>query len=129
MNFFLGRILLHLTAFTSLVIVLCFLHTKLQMPHLNYSLGLVSVFALLNAASEISFTLLTQKSDKSSMFKIIIIRAIKFLCYLVCMLPLLLFPDTSNEYKLFYGILIVVLFFLYCIVEFSYFKKKEQHNF
>ncbi|MCR4801255.1 MAG: hypothetical protein K5860_12180 [Bacteroidales bacterium] len=94
------------------------------MPHLNFSLSLIAIFALLNGAGEIAFALLTQKNDKSSMFKIIVIRTLKFLCYLICTLPLLLFPDMSKDYKLFYGVLIVVLFLLYCLIEFSYFKKK-----
>ena len=122
MKFVLSRILIHLTTFTCLVIILYFLHTKWQMPHLNLSLTLVAVFALLNGAGEIAFALLTRKNDKSSMFKIIVIRTLKFLCYLICTLPLILFPDLSKEYKLFYGVLIIVLFFLYCLIEFSYFK-------
>ena len=122
MKFVLSRILIHLTTFTCFVIILYFLHTKWQMSHLNFSLTHVAVFALLNGAGEIAFALLTRKNDKSSMFKIIVIRTLKFLCYLICTLPLLLFPDLSNEYKLFYGVLIIVLFFLYCLIEFSYFK-------
>lgn len=124
MKYVLGRILLHLTTFTCLVLVSCLLHSKWQMPHLKFSLSLIAIFALLNGAGEIAFALLTQKNDKSSMFKIIVIRTLKFLCYLICTLPLLLFPDMSKDYKLFYGMLIVVLFFLYCLIEFSYFKKK-----
>lgn len=124
MKYVLGRILLHLTTFTCLVLVSCLLHSKWQMPHLNFSLSLIAIFALLNGAGEIAFALLTQKNNKSSMFKIIVIRALKFLCYLICTLPLLLFPDMSKDYKLFYGVLIVVLFLLYCLIEFSYFKKK-----
>lgn len=122
MKFILNRFLVHLTTFTCLVIALCFLHTKWQMPHLNVSLTLVTVFALLNGAGEIAFAVLTKKNNKSSMFKIIVIRTLKFLCYLICTLPLILFPDLSKEYKLFYGVLIIVLFFLYCLIEFSYFK-------
>ena len=122
MKFVLSRILIHLTTFTCFVIILYFLHTKWQMSHLNFSLTLVAVFALLNGAGEIAFALLTRKNDKSSMFKIIVIRTLKFLCYLICTLPLLLFPDLSNEYKIFYAVLLIVLFFLYCLIEFSYFK-------
>lgn len=128
MKFFLSRCIVHCTIF----VLLCL--TAILLPNNTFSgnwkavtLTVVSMFAIINGLGEIAFARFARKRDSSGAFKIMVIRTIKFLLYLCMTLPLVwdvfCLPEQN---KLYYGLLIVVLFFLYVIVEFSYFAGKEK---
>lgn len=124
MNFFLRRATIHCFTYA----ILFFLGITLSPKEtLRYTLTLISAFSIVNMLGELAFAFLTKKQDKSSMFKIIVIRTIKFLCYLFLTIPLLWFDEVSSkEIKLFYGLFIVGLFFLYVFIEFSFFSSREK---
>ena len=124
MNFFIARAVLHCLTYAVLFFLALLLSPQ---DSLKYSITIISAFAIVNMASELAFYFLTKKQDKSSMFKVIVIRAIKFLCYLFLTIPLLWFNEVfTQEIKIFYCLFIVGLFFLYVFIEFSFFSSREK---
>lgn len=84
----------------------------------------IPIIATINILGEIAFAIFTSKEEKESIFKIMAIRTVKFLTYLILALY---FTITATNYqeKLFFGLLIVILFFIYAGVEFGYFRKNS----
>lgn len=85
---------------------------------------IIPIVATINILGEIAFSLFANKEENESIFKIMAIRTVKFLTYLILALY---FTITATNYqeKLFFGLLIVVLFFIYAGVEFGYFRKNS----
>lgn len=129
MNFFLRRALLHITLF--IVLLLGVLTIAKHYPETFYwsvfgtAPTIISAFALINLFGEIAFVICLKKEDKSSLFKILVIRTIKFLLYLALTIPFLWFVDKD---KTFFGLLIVCLFVIYVMVEFSFFRNFERRR-
>lgn len=85
---------------------------------------IIPIVATINIVGEIAFHIFTKAEGKENIFKIMTIRMAKFLCYLILTLY---FTITANNYqeKLFFGLLIVAMFFIYAGVEFGYFRKNS----
>lgn len=123
MNLLLSRACIH----AALFIVFCAIAFALPCSEWRQGvLTIISVFALINVFGEIAFALFTNGKDKSSLSKILLIRSIKFLCYLILTLPLIGVGNIfQGDNKLLFGLVIVGLFFIYTIVEFTFFKMRK----
>lgn len=123
MKLYVWRIVTHCTLFMVLCMAILFAPETLLVGQWKAgALTVISIVALFNGICEYAFVRLTKSQEKSSLFKIMVIRTVKFLCYLLLTLPLIgnIFA-LPNENKVYYGLFIVALFFLYLFVEFTYF--------
>lgn len=84
----------------------------------------IPIIATINILGEIAFSHFANKEEKESIFKIMAIRTVKFLTYLILALYFT-FTATNYQEKIFFGLLIVILFFIYAGVEFGYFRKNS----
>ena len=93
------------------------------------ALTVVSIVALFNGICEYAFARWANSQEKASLFKIMVIRTLKFLCYLLLTLPLIVdMFALPNENKIYYGLFIVALFFLYLFMEITYFVCKTKQK-
>lgn len=119
MRFFISRICIHFVVF---LLSLLFLYFS---KNFDYTTSLlISIVAGVNIIGEFAFAIFVKGDKKDCVLKIMAIRTTKFLCYLVLTLPFVLFAEPAN--KLFDGVLLVILFFVYAGVEFSYFKMNKE---
>ena len=123
MKFYVWRIVTHCTLFMVLCMAILFAPETLLVGQWKAgALTVVSIVALFNGICEYAFARLANSQEKASLFKIMVIRTLKFLCYLLLTLPLVVNVFAlPNENKVYYGLFIVALFFLYLFVEFTYF--------
>lgn len=123
MKFFLRRALLHCSLFVVLILIVLGIVShfsdELYRNVLGTATTIISAFALINIFGEIAFTICMNQDDKSNLFKIMVIRTTKFLLYLILTIPFVWFLDNN---KTFFGLLIVSLFMIYVIIEFSFFR-------
>lgn len=130
MKFVFLRILIHCSVFTLLsILTLIVPDTFLCVNAKQLFLSVISIVALCNGIGEFVLFRFARTKDKSSIFKIMIVRTSKFLCYLLLTLPLIWdrFP-LAAEYTIYYGLLIVGLFFIYIFVEITYFAYVEKQG-
>ncbi len=127
MNFFLRRALFHITLFIVLILGILTIakhfSEEFYWSVFGIAIPTISAFALINLFGEIAFVVCLKKQDKSSLFKILVIRTIKFILYLILTIPFVWF---FKDIKTFHGLLIVCLFVIYVIVEFSFFRNFER---
>lgn len=133
MKFFLRRALLHCTLFivliSSVLLIASRFPEEVYWTIFGVATVIISAFALINIFGELAFAVCTKTQDKSSLFKIIVIRTIKFLCYLIMTLPVsYVCKQNESVLPLFFAILMIVLFFIYVIVEFSFFKRRTKNS-
>jgi len=131
MKFFISRAIIHIcTLAVSTIAYMALIKYLYGTSDLYWSLFYNSVcvaipiIATINILGEIGFSLFANKEEKESIFKIMAIRTVKFLTYLILALY---FTITATNYqeKLFFGLLIVALFFIYAGVEMGYFRKNS----
>ena len=90
MKLYVCRIVTHCTLFMVLCMAILFApETLLVGQWKTGALTVVSIVALFNGICEYAFVRLTKSQEKSSLFKIMVIRTLKFLCYLLLTLPLI----------------------------------------
>lgn len=131
MKLFISRLSIHICAFLIITIVFMLLTKNLfgasdrfwsVFSGLIYFI--IPICAVINICGEIAFVVFVNKNNKESTFKVLTIRSVKFLCYLILVLvSMLVFKDF--EEKSFIGVSIVILYFIYAIIEFFYFRNKN----
>lgn len=130
MKFYVSRILIHCSVFTLLcLLVLCATESFLDSSAKRLCLSAISIAAICNGIGEYVVIRFARNREKSSLFKIFVVRTVKFLCYLLLTLPLVWDRFSLGEnYKLCYGLMIVGLFFVYILVEITYFACVEKQS-
>lgn len=131
MKFFISRLTIHIcTLVLTAIGCILILHRLYGNDDMYWPLfygafyGIIPIVASINIVGEIAFHIFTKAEGKENIFKIMTIRMAKFLCYLILALY---FTITAANYqeKLFFGLLIVALFFIYAGVEMGYFRKNS----
>ena len=119
-----ARLVIH--SFTALMLFLgtYFLYIKaLHAFSLPLAFSIFSIFGILNAITEWYYFKIHAAEKQSYLFKVIILRGFKFLFYLILTLVVI---KVHSQNQTFFGLFIVALFFLYTVLEFTFFIKYKK---
>jgi hypothetical protein len=121
---YIARIIINSIVALLLFIGITILHSS---HHIEFSLQnaltIIAIFGFIQGFSEWYYISIQEDDKKTFMVKVIILRGFKFLLYLILALAAIKLSSTNQK---FYGLFIVLLFFIYTIVEFSYFFKNKK---